>query len=340
MQYDRAGNIAANVDPRLPQDKMRRRLLITAGGAILVPFTAAAQPIRMPVIGVLVVGAPGSEEFYRLFRNDMRKLGYIDGQTVRYEFRSDRGEVNKLPELAAELVTLKVDVIVAWFTPAVLAAKQATRDIPIVMAAAGDAVASGLVESLARPGGNVTGTSGVAADLAGKCVELSRELLPGAKRVAALTNASDPFSRTLLDKIRLAGKATDIWIEPIPIHGAAELDSAFASLGKTQPDTVIVQPSLPVRRVAELALKFRLPTLGPVRTLAEEGGLMTYSSDISDLYLRSANVVAKILNGAKPADLPVELPTKFELVINLKTAKTIGLTIPASLLQRANEVLE
>jgi len=182
---------------------MRRRKVLgqTAGMAMAVPLALAAQPAKVPVIGVLVVGATGSENFWRLFRDDMRKLGFIDGRTVRYEFRSDQGRLARLPELAAELVRLKVDLIVTWFTPAALAAKQATRDIPIVMALAGDPVAAGLIESLARPGGNVTGMSGMSSDLAGKCVELSRELLPQARRVAALVNTLDPFSKAFLDKI-------------------------------------------------------------------------------------------------------------------------------------------
>jgi putative ABC transport system substrate-binding protein len=320
----------------------RRKVLAVAAvaAALLAPLAVAAQPAKVPVIGVLAVSLPGTDQFWRLFRDDMRKLGYIDGQTVRYEFRSDQGQLARLPEMAAELARLKVDVIVTWFTPAALAAKQTTREIPIVMALAGDPLASGLVNSLARPGGNVTGMSGMVSDLAGKCVELSRELRPQAKRVAALFNAPDPFSKAFLDEIQAAGKTTGMAIEPVPIHGATELDAAFAAMEKSAPDTVIVQPSLPTRRVAELALKHRLPTLGLVRTLTEEGGLMTYAADPPDLYRRAAEMVVKVLKGARPADLPVEQPTKFELVINLKTAKALGLTIPTSLFQRADEVIE
>jgi putative tryptophan/tyrosine transport system substrate-binding protein len=319
---------------------VKRRRVLTAGVATLAPFVAAAQPTKMPVIGVLVGGAPGDEQFYRLFRGDMRKLGYIDGQTVRYEVRSDQGQIGRLPELAAELVRLKVDLIVTVATPAALAAKQATRDIPIVMAVAGDPLASGIVDSLARPGGNITGMSGLVADLGGKCVELSRELSPQVSRVAALLNAPDPFSKSLLEKIQLAGAATGIAVEPVPIHNAADLEPAFASFEKAPPDAVIIQPSLPGRRVAELALKYRLPALGPVRSLAEEGALLSYSADNPDLYRKAASIVDRVFKGAKPADLPVEQPTKFELVINLKTAKAIGLAIPTLLFQRADEVIE
>jgi putative ABC transport system substrate-binding protein len=299
-----------------------------------------AQLAKVPVIGVLVVGLPGGENFWRLFREDMRKLGYIDGQSVRYEFRSDQGQLSRLPELATELVQLKVDVIVTWFTPAALAARQATRDIPIVMAVAGDPLADGLIESLARPGGNVTGMSGMASDLAGKCVELSRELVPQARRVAALANTADPFSKSFLDKVQIAGKATGIGIDPVLIKNPAELEPAFAALEKAAPDTVIVQPSLPTRRVADLAIAHRLPAMSPSRPFADAGGLMSYAADQADLYLRAANMVIKVLKGARPADLPVEQPTKFELVLNLKTAKALGLTIPTPLFQRADEVIE
>ena len=245
-------------------------------GLLAVPLVAEAQQPKLPTIGVLVVGAPSSEKFWRLFRDGMRELGYIEGQNVRFEFRSDQGQAGRLPELAAELVRLRVDVIVPWFTPAATAAKQATRAIPIVMAIAGDPVATGLVQSLARPGGNITGTSGMAADLAAKCVELIRELLPSAHRVAVLVNAPDPFSKPFLEKIRLAGKATATAIHPIMIRGPEELDAAFAVLEKDRPDAVIVQPSLPIKRVAELALKYRMPAVSPFRPFSEEGGLMSY----------------------------------------------------------------
>jgi putative ABC transport system substrate-binding protein len=292
------------------------------------------------LIGVLVVGQPGNEEFWRLFRDEMRKLGYIDGRSVRYEFRSDEGHLDRLPALAAELVQQNVDVIVTWFTPAAVAAKQATPDIPIVMASAGDPVAAGLITSLARPGGNVTGVSGMSSDLAGKCVELSRELLPQARRVAALINPPDPFSKAFLDKIQSAGKVAGIAIQPVPVNNIDELEPAFIALAKAAPDTVIVQPSLPSRRVAELAVRHKLPTLGPVRAQAEAGVLMTYSGDGADNYRKAASMVDRLLKGAKAADLPVEQPTRFRLVINLNTAKALGLTIPTPLFQRADDIIE
>ena len=319
----------------------RRNLLALLGGAAGTwPFAGAAQQPKVPTIGVLVVGSPGSQQFWRLFREAMRELGYVEGQSVRFEFRSDEGQASRLPELAAELVRLKVDIIVAWFTPAVRAAKQATREIPVVMARAGNPVETGLVESLARPGGNVTGIAGVGAELASKCVELIRDLMPSARRIAALVNAPDPFSKPFLEQIRLAGAATGTVIDAIMIHSAAELEAAFPALEKERPDAVIVQPSLPTKRVAELALRYRIPAVSFVRAIVDEGGLMSYGTADAMVYRRAAAFVDKILKGAKPADLPVEQPTRFELVINLKTAKAIGLTIPPALLARADEVIE
>jgi putative tryptophan/tyrosine transport system substrate-binding protein len=310
------------------------------GGLLAASLAGVGQEPQMPTIGVLVVGAPGSENFRRLFQEAMRELGYVDGKTIRFEFRSDRGQVDRLPSLAEEMVHLKVDLIVAWFTPAALAAKKATAKIPIVMAAAGDPLANGLVTDLARPGGNITGMSGVAGELAGKCVERVREMLPSAHRVAALANAPDPFSKPFLEKIRLAGNATGTTIDPIMIHRSQELEAAFVAMETTRPDAVIVQPSLPVKRVAELALKYRTPAVPAFRPFAEDGGLMSYWFGEAEVYPRAAAFTDKILHGAKPGDLPVEQPTKFELVINLKSAKTLGLTIPPSLLARADTVIE
>ena len=322
---------------------MRRRelLALLGGAAALRPLArAAAQQPRVPTIGVLVVGSPGSEKFWRLFRQSMRELGYLEGQNVRYEFRSDEGQASRLPDLAAELVRLKVDLIVPWFTPATRAAKQATSDIPIVMAMTGNPVETGLVASLARPGGNVTGISNMGSEMAGKCVELTREMLPSARRLVALANAPDPFSKPFLERVRLGGDATGMTIDPILIHAPEELDAAFAAMAKEPPDAVIVQPSLPTKRAAELALQYRIPAVSFVRAIVEEGALMTFGVVEADVYRRVAVFVDKVLKGAKPADLPVEQPTRFELVVNLTTAKALGLTVPPSILARADEVIE
>ena len=270
----------------------------------------------------------------------MRDLGYVEGQNIRFEFRSAEGHLDRLPELAAELVRLKVDIIVTWFTPTALAAKQATPEIPIVMAETGDPIGTGLVASLPRPGGNVTGIASVTAELAGKSVQLIRDMLPSARRVTVLVNATDPFSKPFLEQIELGGKATGTAIHPIKISSGEEFETAFAAMEKDRPDAVIVQPSLPTKRAAELALQQRLPAFSVPRWFAEQGGLMSYSAIYADLFRKTAVYVDKILKGAQPADLPVEQPTRFQLVINMKTAKALGLTVPAALLARADEVIE
>jgi putative tryptophan/tyrosine transport system substrate-binding protein len=323
-------------------DGMRRRdlLALVGGAAALRPFIAHAQQPQMPTIGILTVSSAGADRFRRLFREDLRDLGYVEGQSVRYELRSDPTGGGQLSELAAELVRLKVDLIVTWFTPAARAAKQATRDIPIVMALAGDPVATGLVESLARPGGNVTGMAAAGAELAGKVVELIRDLLPSAHRVAVLVNVPDPFSKPFLEQVRSAGAATGQAIEPIMVHNAEELDAAFAAMAKDRPDAVLVQPSLPPKHTADLALQYRLPAVSFIRAIVDEGGLMSYGVDEADAYRHAAAILDKVLKGARPANLPVEQPTKFELVINLKTARALGLTVPPTMLVRADEVIE
>jgi putative ABC transport system substrate-binding protein len=321
---------------------MRRRDLIAFVGAAsaLASFGAAAQQPTMPTIGVLVVGSPASERFWRLFQQDMRELGYIEGRNVRYEFRSDMGQASRLPALAEELVRLNVDLIVAWFTPAALAARQATHQIPIVMALVGNPVETGLVASLARPGGNVTGMAAIGAELAGKLVDVVRELMPAARRIAALANVPDPFSKPFLQRIESNGAAAGVTIDPIMIHSSAELDAAFSAETERRPDALIVQPSLPIRRVAELAIRHRVPAVSFIRDFADQGGLLSYGSDEADAYRKAAIYVDKVLKGAKPAALPVQQPTKFELVINLKTAKALGLTVPPSFLAQADEVIE
>jgi putative ABC transport system substrate-binding protein len=318
----------------------RRDLFVTfSGGVALWPWVGIAQQRSVPTVGVLAVGSPSVQDFWRLFREAMQDLGYIEGQSIRYEFRSDEGQVSRLPELAAELVRLQVDVIVTWFTPAAKAAKQATREIPIVMALAGNPVETGLVESLARPGGNITGMAGVAAELAGKSVQLIREMLPAAHRVVALANAPDPFSKPFVEQVQLGGTATDTIIDPVMIHDAAEVEAAFLEMEKHRPDAVIVQPSLPTKRVADLAIIHRIPTASVIRGFAKDGGLAYQSTEI-DLYRQSASYVDKVLKGAKPADLPIQQPTKFELIINMKTANAIGLTMPPAFLARADEMIE
>jgi putative tryptophan/tyrosine transport system substrate-binding protein len=322
---------------------MRRRELIALFAGVAAacgPLAAAAQQPRIPTIGILVAETLGANQFQRQFRDALRELGYVEGQTIGFESRSDQGQSARLPALAAELVQLKVDLIVTWLTPAARAAKQATQNVPIVIAFAGNPVETGLVESLARPGGNITGLAGVGGELAGKTVELIHQMLPSAHRVAALVNAPDPFSKPFVDNIRLGGKATGISIDPIMLSGADDLEAAFARMENDRPDAAVVQPTLGLKRSAELALKHLLPAVSIFREFVDEGGLMSYSVVEADVYRRTAVFVDKILKGAKPADLPVEQPTKFEIIINLKTAKALGLTVPQALLAQADEVIE
>jgi len=321
---------------------MRRREFVGSliGTAVAWPLAASVQQPTVITIGVLVRGAPGWQRFWQLFPEELRELGYVEGQNIRFEFRSDEGQMSRLPELAAELVRLKVDVIVPWFTPAAIAAKQATRAIPIVCALCGDMVGTGLAESLARPGRNVTGSTSLGSELGAKIVQLIRDMVPSAHRIAVLVNAPDPFSIPFLKQIQLAAEDTGTAIDPIMIHSAKELDAAFPAMERSRPDAVIVQPSLPTKRAAELALHYRIPAASHFRDFVHAGGLLAYFGVEADMYRRAAVLVDKILKGAKPADLPVEQPTKFELAINLKTARALGLEVPPMLLARADEVIE
>jgi putative ABC transport system substrate-binding protein len=289
-------------------NQLKRRDFITllSGAAATWPATGIAQA-KVPTIGVLVVGSPGSERFWKLFRELMRELGYVEGRNIRYEFRSDQGQVTRLRELATALVQLNVDLIVTWFTPAAQAAKVSTREIPIVMAFTGNPIETGLVESLDRPGGNITGMAGVTGELSGKSVELMREMLPRAHRVVALANAPDPFSKPFVEQIQLGGITTGIKIEAKMIR-VDELDAAFQEMEKERIDAIIVQPSLPSQRVADLALKYKIPAASAVRWFAEEGGLMSYAAAEADMYRQAATYVDRILKGAKPTELPVQQP--------------------------------
>src|SRR5215211_4034492 len=317
----------------------RRDFIALVTAALACPLPAHAQQVKVRRIGALLLGNADAESFRTELREGLRKGGNIEGQNVSFEFRSAEGNIALLPNFASELVALKVDVIVALFTPCGLAAQQATRDIPIVVVS-GDPVGTGLVASLARPGGNITGVSLMAAELHGKCVELFRDMLPSARRVAALGNAADPFWKPFLEQVELAGRLSGIEIAPvIMVRAPGEIDRGLATMKQDGADAVVVQGSLASKDTAELALKHRLPAATFIRPFAEAGGLMSYGNDGPDSFRRSAVFVNKILQGQKPADIPVELPTKFELVINLRTVKALGLMIAESFLLRADTLI-
>jgi putative tryptophan/tyrosine transport system substrate-binding protein len=321
---------------------MKRRAFIgLLGGAAVAPLVANAQQGKLARIGALVLTSADAKSLAKALREGLREFGYAEGQNLVFEFRSADGNADRLPNLAAELVRLPVDVLVATFTPCALAAKQATTTVPIVMAAVADPVGSGLVQSLARPGGNITGFSNMAAEIAGKSVELLRDMLPSLKRVAVLANPLDPFTRPFLEQVNLAGRSIGIEIAPIAMaRGPDEVEAAFALIAQERAQAVVVQGIFFSKTVADLALRHRLPSASVLRQFAQAGGLVSYGADVPDIFRRCAVVVHKILQGIKPAGLPVELPTKFELVINLNTATSLGLDVPWFLQQRADEVIE
>jgi len=314
----------------------RRRVLAAATSAVAWPLALRAQASKTYRVGVLVLGQP--EPFWTIFRETLRDLGYVEGSNINFDFRSAEFVPARLDALAVELATLNVDAIVAVQTPAALAAKKATRTVPVVLAGVGDAVATGLVKSLARPEANLTGVSTATAELAGKSVELLKEILPAARRIAAIANAPDPFHKPFLGQLDKAGGQSGVAIEHVMIERESDLERAFAGLSGV--DAVIVQPSLSVKLTAGLSLGHRLPSASASRRFPAAGGLLSYAANIQHIYRDSALYLDRILKGARPGDLPVQGPVQIELVINLVTAKALGLTVPQSILIRADEVLE
>jgi len=326
---------------------MRRRDFIKgiAGSAAAWPLAAHAQQAgKRYKIGWLSAGSFERSPALAAFLDALRELGWIEGKTFAFERRYAENRPERLPELAAELVQLNVDVIVGVATLAPLAAKRATTTIPIIMTNAGDPLGTGLVDSLARPGGNVTGMSLMAPDLGGKRLELLKELLPGLARVAVLWNAANPYSARVFKQVQAAGGTLGIEVQSLEMRNPDDYDGAFEVARKQRPDAMItVEDPLTYtyrKRIADFAAGQQLPSLSGLSEFAVAGGLMSYGANNADLFRRAAGYVDKILKGAKPADLPVQQPTEFELVINLKTAKALGVTIPPSLLVRADEVIE
>jgi putative ABC transport system substrate-binding protein len=325
----------------------RRAFISTlAGGLLAAPLAAGAQQAgKVYRIGMLetrstLLNAANIDAF----RQGLRELGYKEGQNLEIVYRSSDGHNERFPGLANELVRLKVDLILTRGTPAALAAKSATRTIPVVMAASGAPVESGLVASLGRPGGNVTGLSSVIAELSAKQVALLREMVPRLARVAAIFNMGNPSIPAQWTAVDASARSLGIEPQLLDVRRPEDLQTAFAAAAKQRTEALIVgldgvtQANL--RPIADLAVKHRLPSIYPAKEYVEVGGLITYGASDLHMYHRAAAFVDKILKGAKPGDLPVEQPTKFELVINLKTAKALGLTIPDSLLRRADEVVQ
>jgi len=325
---------------------MRRREFITVlGGAAAWPLAARAQqPGKLPIIGFLGAATPvATSQWTAAFMQRLRELGWVDGRNVAIEYRWAEGRAERYTEIAAEFVRLKVDVIVTYSSPPVLAAKQATSIIPIVFATAGDPVGTDLVASLARPGGNVTGLSIQGPDLAGKRLELLREVVPGLRRLAILANVGNPAAVLEMREAQAAASTLGLIVEAVEIRRAEDIGSAFEALkGRTDALNVVPDPLVNANRVRinTLALGARLPTMHNFREYVESAGLMSYGPNLSDAFRRAADLVDKILHGAKPADIPVAQPTKFDLVINLSTAKALGLEVPPMLLARADEVIE
>jgi ABC-type uncharacterized transport system substrate-binding protein len=326
---------------------MRRREFIAGvGSAAAWPLVVQArQPQQSPRIGVLLPGTPTSFALRaRAFLEGLRELGYAEGQTIEIEWKYGEDRIERFPALASELVKADVNVIVTGGTAAARALKSATTTIPIVVAIIGDPVALGLVSSLARPGGNVTGFSIIAPELGSKRLELLKEIVPEVFSIAVLLNPENPNSPLELNEMQAAAHALRLQLHPIQVASESALDEAFAGLtqGVMQALIVLTDPILfsQRKRVVELANKSRLPTIYFFRAFVEDGGLMSYAPSDVDLFRRSATYVDRILKGAKPSDLPVEQPTKFELIINLRTASALDLIIPTTLLARADEVIE
>jgi len=323
----------------------RRRFLATLGGAAVAwPFVAQAQQPAKPTIGFLVAGTPLSHgQWVAAFVQRLRELGWIEGRTIAIEYRWGEGRNERFAEIADEFARRKVDVIVTSATAAVVAAKQATSAIPIVFAAAGDPVGTGLVASLARPGGNVTGLSIQQTDVAAKRLELLREVVPGLGRLAILANVGSPSVVLDMREVEATARTLGLEVTTLEIRRGEDIAPAFEALkGRADALYVCIDPLVGTHRIRinTLALAARLPTMHATREAVEAGGLMSYGANVPDLFRFAADYVDKILRGAKPGDIPVEQPRKFDLIINLTTARALGLTIPEAFLLRANEVLE
>ena len=323
-------------------------LLVTLVLALLTaPLAGAAQPGKVFRIGILAnlpLTDPEGRRLWGAFIQGLRDLGYVEGQNITIEWRFSQGRYEHLPDLAAELVRAKVDVIVAPASQGPVAARHATRTIPIVMTGTADPVGSGLVASLARPGGNITGLSVEAPEIVGKQLEVLKEVVPGVSRVAILWNPGNPGHLLSLGEAKTAARSLGVQLQTLEARGAEDLERAFAAMTRERADALLLLVDgvflLHQSRIMDFVATHRLPTMYAIRETAAAGGLIAYGPSLEDSFRHAATYVDKILKGARPADLPVEQPTKFELVINLKTAKALGLTIPPAVLARADEVIQ
>jgi putative ABC transport system substrate-binding protein len=323
---------------------MKRRAFIgLVGGAAAWPLSASAQQAggKIVTIGILAIEPWPPIDTFRQALND---LGYIEGKNVRFEYRYAKGHNERLREMANELVGLNVDVILTWGTDAVLAAKQATTTIPIVMGAIGDPLGSGVVTDLARPGGNITGSSSRAAQLESKRLQLLKEVVPGLSRVAILFNPTNHYMPFALQSAQKGAQVLHVSLAVYEVHDTITLDAAFVTVTKDRPDALMVPADTFLvsqrSRIPQFAIENKLPSVYSFREYIEAGGLIAYTPNYDDLFRRAANYVNKILKGAKPGELPIEQPTKFRLLISLKTARALGLTVPPRLLAGADEVIE
>lgn len=317
---------------------MRRRAFLEAIPVLLFArcLPVRAQQPHAPRVGILLVDDPGP---MGPFREALRGLGYVEGNNLQVEMLSAKGRLSNLPALAADLVRRPVDVIVAVQTPAVKAAKDATSEIPVVMMA-GDPIATGLVSNLARPDGNVTGLSGTAAESAAKSLEILREILPDARRLGVICNGNDPFMQPFLKQIRQGAGDVHLDVHEVIVRAPEELEKAFAGVARERADAVAVQASLPLKPSVDLSRKYRLPSLSTQKSAVRAGLLMSYSASFVERASLLAGYVDRILKGAKPSELPVQQPTKYELAINLAAAKVLGLSLPQSVLVRADDLFE
>jgi ABC-type uncharacterized transport system substrate-binding protein len=320
----------------------RREFIGLVGGAVAWPLTASAQQQgKIVTIGILAIEPwPPIDTF----RRALHDLGYIEGKNVSFEYRYAKGDDQRLPELANDLVGLNVDVILTWGTDAALAAKQATTTIPIVMGTIGDPLGIGIVTNLAHPGGNVTGFSSRAAELEAKRLQLLKELVPGLSRVAILFNPTNHYMPLALQSAQRGAQTLDVTLAMYEVHDTTTLDAAFVTLTKDRPDALMIPADTFLvsqrSRIAQFAIENKLPSVYSFREYIEAGGLIAYTPNYYDLFRRAASYVDKILKGTKPGELPIEQPTRFLLLVNLQTARALGLTVPPRLIARADKVIE